>query len=454
MEETKTIKGLWWAESQPEKKVKGTLDIINGRDLELITVEYLFEEHYLKNAVERLNINIVGKSIDGDFYHLINCRLLNVRNPENHIEYIFNCKNLIIKQEQTKFSDLVLNEINIDFFSINTWIQDFFTGINFESNTEFTTYKYTKLVPINISEINDDLSIKIDRIFSDSFAIIPDYLHSTRLINRVRIISKHGYEVGKAEYYLKLLQDFLSLAMQKSIYPLSITGLTLDNKPVKIILKYREGNVNKRKTSLESLFFYDEIRDDFQNVLKKWFDIYETESAWMHLVISILYNKELFIENKFLHYIQALEGYHRNHYSGQYFDNLEFKDKILPILKKSIPHCISNKEFLTKLEDSYSYINEYSLRKRVKDIFKDLPDNIKNFFESNEKTKDIINNICNLRNLFSHNLDNKESMDSYDNKLLKYCKILECLMIYLCLISIGIEKDKSGDMVIRYFDLY
>ena len=133
-------------------------------------------------------------------------------------------------------------------------------------------------------------------------------------------------------------------------------------------MNYEENNED-RGIQLIPLRF---IIGNIDQVLKNWFDLSELYKPVYDLYLSSIRNPGMVIENEFSNLAQALEAFHRRKFPGIYLDKQEFQDNTLPLLKKSIPDCLRD-DLRMRICESMEYINEFSLRKRIKKLIDNLP---------------------------------------------------------------------------------
>ena len=148
------------------------------------------------------------------------------------------------------------------------------------------------------------------------------------------------------------------------------------------------------RSSIKSLFTYDDVQDDFSKILEKYFDNSDKHKAIYNVYYATLQNQYLHIENQFLNMIQALEWMY---------------------WKSNIQVKIGNREYTIsqmseKMKDDNKNEEIFFLASKLKGIFTYLWIS----FEI-ESWKDIITTIKNTRNTLSHWWDRNISVDELYN---------------------------------------
>lgn len=159
---------------------------------------------------------------------------------------------------------------------------------------------------------------------------------------------------------------------------------------------------------------------------------------------------KLDVNNQFIYLIQAIEAFHRRFCENKYMDDSIYRKEVYCKLVGAIPDEIDS-DFKHSLKSRLNYGNEFSLRRRLKDILS------KNQSLSSRLIKDsseFIGNVVDTRNYLTH----------YDNGLLSKAisgvelyyinRRLQILMITLLLSVMGIDEGRSLQMIARCRKFY
>lgn len=218
---------------------------------------------------------------------------------------------------------------------------------------------------------------------------------------------------------------------------------------IKIFYSALGDNGTKNSISLNRMLFsYSDIDDYFENCLKNWFNKKEDLEPVYRLYFGTMYNPSMFLQNKFLSLIQALESYHRRIYGGKYCTDEDYGEIYAKMLE-SIAYNIDS-GLQEKLKSYLKYANEFSLRKRLKLIRKTLEENGLCDNLSYDRRSLFISDLVDIRNELIHN--DKISEKSKDLvKMSEYVEIMQrviekCLLLELELpTAMIIELVRKGD---------
>lgn len=243
------------------------------------------------------------------------------------------------------------------------------------------------------------------------------------------------------------IQDFLSFIIQTPSYPISILGKrnfdrkVLSNPSIQIYFPLRgEPDIDREFDFRSTLFFYHEISDKYQLILKNWFEKEEKLKPVYKLYLASLYNYDMYLEYKFLSLIQAIEAYHRIKYKGldKYMQDDEYKI-VLDKLKEKLPNLLE-KSFRESLFTKFKYGNEYSLRKRFKILFSNSFVEI--FKIPRLKLERFIKKVVDTRNYLIHQDNELESVTFHDNEFFHANLILKTLIEVHLLNELGFKNEE------------
>ncbi len=173
--------------------------------------------------------------------------------------------------------------------------------------------------------------------------------------------------------------------------------------------------------------------------MKRWIKNYRLIYTLFSLYRSARY-EEKSIETKFLLLSQAVESYHRRFRDGSYLSKSEFQSQVLKTLYKAIPAQL-DQSFKDSLKSRLKYSNEYSLRKRIKDLINENKKILERYFKI---PNDLENEIVNARNYLTH--FDKDNHGITTSKLVFYSTILKALFELSLLREIGFEQDKISEL--------
>lgn len=111
---------------------------------------------------------------------------------------------------------------------------------------------------------------------------------------------------------------------------------------------------------------------DLALVVGNWFERYPKVHKPSQLALSVLASERLWLHVEFLSLIQALEGFHRGLFDGNYMTDEEY-DSVKKALGDAIPPEVSS-DHKDALRSRIRYGNQFSLRKRLDEVAALLPE--------------------------------------------------------------------------------
>lgn len=414
-------KGLWWLPENPVYKISGTLKFhpIEGAYLELIGA---FKKSIDFKTMLEPKI-ILGNTSDG-IITLYDCFENRSSFARSSFADLFTSSfyvNVIFKGHHfEKEEDIIFNNLSINYSHLEEWTK--ISGFKFYPDTDeshrtknvgvFYTY------PQKVEAKLENLNISLDYDFSLNKKGIEEYhLKQTTFIKMEPDKPIHYNEFQNNICYH--IQNFLSLAMGRAIYPLIMKGENAACKKEspdgsvkfkKISIFYsmnRLPDLSKQINRKEMFFQFEDISDNFEKYLNNWMKKSEILKPVYELYFGTLYNPTMYFEHKFLSLIQAIESYHRRVHDGKYV----------------------------------------FLRERLKEIFKKC-NSFTNSLISNEK--EFIEDVVNTRNFLTHYDKKGENQAKVtDKEMDNLVKKMKCLIEICFLIEMEISKERIETLVRR-----
>lgn len=445
--------GYWWLPENPGQHTAGRL-IFDDESEGKLSIINKNRDPFSKELTNYDAIH--GISTEGKYYSLFQCFDQNIKHNSkgvvtNEIYVGMLLKGFLLKSIKEK----KIKKAYIKFQNLDKWLG--ITGIKIDHNKKFSRlnvlYKKPRSKKI---KINDDLSIEIS-----VFANYPlsQFWSKDYCIGESANIIVMTKKYESIEYYqrvTKIIQGFLTVVCNKFSHPDDITFVGGKRQKLKGKYIFEEGNLfasrfftgksAKTESHFDFLFTYSQIKNDFEQAIKLWFEKYDTIEPIINLYISALYAPKTFLEIEFLYLIQALESYHRRFCKENKYEKEEhFKKNILPLLTNSIPDNIDN-AFRESMIKRLCYLNEFSLSKRLKLIVKDYKKTIEYFVP---KIGSIIGEIVEYRNYYTHYEESILKNKNVDyEKLIQFVDIVKFIVDICFLKEMGLSKNKI-DMVFR-----
>lgn len=312
-----------------------------------------------------------------------------------------------------------------------------FTGFNkveFKSPTLFQ--EFVESIQAEIKEcynfnLKGHINTNVDWVYQGGFTIVPSEWQPL-----------DWFENNM--YSLKNLFTLLigSPAYLESIIFYGEDSIVVDGKRYRekfaFFTRQSKFNLPKKFNSFNAIINYTDI-DDFNLVLNSWFNKHEALKPVFDLYFSDFYSK-LYLHSQFLNAIQTIEIYHRKTYDGKLFD-VDYYEKnsseLKDYLKLNFPDT-----FAEKVEQMLLHGNEYSLSKRLREIFKYLdPDTKSKMFGNSDNRNRFIQQVVDTRNYLTHyDMGNKQNVLEEAEELYLTVQRLKALSTLIIFTEIGITE--------------
>jgi hypothetical protein len=433
-------KGYWWLPEREDDKVFGILSFSqeNGAIVELF------------NSLNDQTLNIkceflLGKSLDGENITLYNCQ-----------EKSFSSGSIF--PVITLFAEIIFCGVH---YKIVDDIRFYLIGCSFTNLYEWLNISGFKVTPdkslFNISysipnqteyNINDEISIQFKLTCQQN--ISKEEGGEFKIAEQANIVLQSKQELPLEKYliYLNNFRNFLSLATANPVYPIELNGFSEQNIinfgsdkfriPINIFYQLSDYPQQLAKGSLLNCnFLYNQIKTDFCKYFLNWLNKAETLEPLFTLYFGNIFNKSIYLEQRFLSFIYALEFYHRKIIGGDYLERSIYLGELYPILIKSMPAKIES-HFAESLKAKFKYLNEYSLRKRLHDIFSK---NEKLISLLTNKKNDFIAAIVDTRNYLTHYDDENKGNARRGIALFRLTEKLKLIIEICILVEVGLNED-------------
>lgn len=401
--------GIWWLPENPINKISGTLKFhpIEGANLELIGS---FKGLKDLNAFLQPNI-ILGIASNGKIITLYKCyESQSHMSMPGFLSSCFIACVLFLGHHFEKEEDIIFDSLSLNYSNLEEWTR--ITGFQFKLETDsknhLTRHEVRYSFPQKVEAKLDNLNISFDYNFTSG----GDRIKEVNLKQTMFIKIDPHEPIHFNDYQRNIcyhIQNFLCLAMGRAVYPLIIKGKSkackteLSDRKVAyndILIFYPTkdlSDLSKKIHPFDMLFSFGDISDNFEKCLRNWFAKSEALHPAYDLYFGTLYNPSMYLQHEFLSLIQAIESYHRRIHDGKYLSDDDYA-LIYKTLIKAIPQDV-DKDFRKSLKQKLKYHNEFSLRKRLKEILEECGDVMDLLIHDNES---FIEDAVNTRNFLTH----------------------------------------------------
>ncbi len=310
------FEGKWWIPDNSEKECCGTLTFTQAEGANLNLIDSLAG---MENLAKPIHYDIIlGFTPEGKKVTLYNCfGKTQISSGFQTDSYLANI--VYVGAHFQKAEDIKFKSLSIKYSHLDEWAG--ISGFDIQDILKDgqTTIKYKQPSPL-------------EAITKDGRKIIL----STQSILRQQTIDQREASITQETWVRREspeqssytdcfddmyhIQNFLSLTMMQPVHPLSIEGQTESNvetvsgksyyPPVSILYKSIDSSiVPKSIPSFNMLFTLKQL--DFKTLIPKWFEKRELLQPVCDLYFGTFYNPRMYLQQKFLSLVQALESYHR-----------------------------------------------------------------------------------------------------------------------------------------------
>lgn len=453
------ITGEWFLPTDKENRVHGTLtfDPQDGTDLELygsLEGDDFFSE--FKNQEI-----ILGLTSDSKQITLYSCFMTKsggatlVQGEESgKPSTTYSIRYLLIGLHANSTDDLQFNQISSEIFNLGEWVG--ISGFKRQNINPETLKNHEITVEYKLPEF---IEFEIDSNTIGRFNFIANnsglsrYQKTVTINQRVELqaISTNEKSIDDLLKYIITFQNFLTLALYKSTYPLSISlsgerhkkgygnGETY-KKTIKLYFSSRNFKTNEKpKFDFEMIFDYRRIQSDFKSIIKNWYSKYELLEPAFDLVFEQFYNGNKFTINTFLNLAQSAETFHarvHNHTKIPSEQYKKMKDDILQIVQS---------EYHSWLNDQFNFGNNLNLHSRLTELTEKYSNLI---LEKILGDKDqFVLSVKHSRNYYTHYSKSGEKKALKGGELFYLSERLKILLVCSFLIEVGFDKDKLSTLL-------
>lgn len=360
------LKGEWWLPDTPEIKLKGDIDYgpTKGALLSL--------HGQLHTGLTPFTV--WGETVNGKIISLFDCHTKNMtlHFGGSSISVISSYFGVVCGHFKSA-DEMMFAKVIVQMSYLFEWANT--TGINvlFDDSGNGCQVIQKPVPDISLGVVGDcKLALQfLSRIEPNS--------------GNVRLSEKCNFTVetsvlasfGLFEDIVKRFQHFVALGIGHPVYVLS-TKARIDipmedyegsdiYEEYEIFHKLSMAEENNRDSIHNMQFSLDDLKPEPSIFIHRFFERYSFIGTVSSLYFSTIYYPEMMLSQRFLTLAFAIEGYHRAVVGGKYQDDDQYHDGLMKTFLESIPENLSS-DYRDSLENKLTHLNDFSLRKRVKDI--------------------------------------------------------------------------------------
>lgn len=212
----------------------------------------------------------------------------------------------------------------------------------------------------------------------------------------------------------------------------------------------------------DALCLYSDVKDRFQEIFKTWLEISHDFPSLLNVFLSVYYaKKSVYIEDKFLELMKALEIYGSRLIKGKYQESKIFKNGILKDLKKLVENYPSENdnefglcdEFREVILGKFNFLNGFTLRtkieKTIQRILSVLPSD---FLHEEGAVKQLVTKSAKTRDAFTHYSQNMLKKAAKPDEIIKLSYTIQILLKTSLLLDLGLPDSLVGELIKRHRD--
>ncbi len=408
-----TYTGIWWLPDQDNDTVAGTLTISfeEGFRLELIGRFGQIDEAFAINTIKTYP-KILGMTKEGQQITLCDC-LESRFHLESHGAGIFASQQISIRGaiyigcHFLEPDDPRFYKVDVQYSYLQEWADLFKPQVSFTPGKFELTYTYPQKKHVTLSAGSISLVTTFNSHQNSSQVSLSQTVHIEFEMQDALTLKEW------LSRYIGPVQDFLSLATQRpnaiesiSAYvaesKVDTTSSTAKEKPIQIIFPkyFTEKKPGETIHPHNMLFAYGDIEVDFSEIMKKWLAVSDELSTVCNLFFGVMYNRNLYQENRFLNIAQAAETYHRRRFKKDVQGDEHIRR--LAAILASAPE-----EYRGWLEKKLMYSHEPTLNQRLNDLIREVDKVIRPLLG---KKDSFMRKVVDTRNFLTHfdlSLENK-----------------------------------------------
>jgi hypothetical protein len=437
-------RGKWWLPAQEDDRIDGTLTYspADGAILELAGAFGALPGLLASGSFPAPRI-ILGTTASGEYITLLNCAQKRWHTAGTYLTSSYRVEVVFVGAHFQSHDEIEFESLYVHYSHLDSWAGFHYFEHTREEGATMVSYRNPR--PI-VAYVGDGLAVSVDPAVSEQGEGSPPRRVILEADSRVRIRRGEPTHLDRFLRPMRLTQVFLSLGVGAAVHPVAVTGVHLEMPddaaiPRCVGIHWQPAVAVAAQRALfpsEMMFTLPDISDRFERFLRNWFQTAELLGPVVDLYLAALAETGIYAEHRFLTLCQALESLHRRRHGGHYLSRDEYGPAYVQLIH-AIPDWIAP-DHRTALEARLKYGHEYSLRKRLTDIFSAHDPVLREVFLD---PPSFINKVVKTRNYFTH-YDEEDEQDAATGglELHRLASNLRTL-IEVCLLSeIGFTSEE------------
>jgi hypothetical protein len=451
MDEAIRYEGYWWLPGQDGNGVPGILefDPDKGADLRLMG-----SLKGLEDITDPLEPEIIqGLSSDGKRITLKDCAKIlgNLRFGGGFSTSTFAANAVFVGEHFERSEDVGFERLVVEYLHLGAWADASGFDIKFFEERKEPKRRWIKMK----HELPEAATAQVGSEYEVTLDFGADFEASQRPLTwaTIKQPAELAIKFTEKQPFDRLrdvafrLQHLLSLGMRRSAYPVAIRGYTgAPGDAMQVEVHYSPlGRMDdvERPERFEMLFSRRNLPGGFEVAVARWLERAGNLDPVYRLFLGAVYNPRLYLEQRFLSLVQAMEVYHRRAVYEPDLPEVEHEKRVEKILD-SAPA-----EHKGWLRQKLRVVSEPSLDQRLHEILK-RHRGITNFVvgSKGEARAEFVEKVVVTRNYRTHFDENKKGKAARGQELYQITRKLNLLLEACLMEEIGFGPEETKDAVL------
>ncbi len=439
--------GYFWLPNNPDKKVPGTLSIVDGGKIELELIG-LFNEKIQEFSISD-DLNRINGSVEKDGYvTLEDCfyirKTLSFGSISTSRIFVHKMFSGVAYDKDELIS---FNSLSFSIEGLDVWLN--ISGIRAETSYDNGVLNLTYIPPTNLSYKLSN-GMRLDICFAHTFPLVPS-INEAKVTQRayIKLTSEKAKCLNDFTEIALKLNHFISYAVDETVTIKDLIAKSSDikipyskdkieSKPIKVYFQSRFfSSKNPDVKHHKMVISYNDIQNIAEKVFNNWINAYDTLSSSFELYFLTKINAYKYIDGQFLALAHGLEALHRNICKDTIMSDEEFKS----LISKLLENCPNNWEKL--INNKLQFANELTLKNRLDRIIKPM----KKYFGNDKDVKKFIRKIVDTRNYYTHYTEGLKSRAAKGKEIYYLIVKIEFIFLLKFLSIIGLSNTEIDDLV-------
>jgi len=444
MQRSRTIEGRWWLTGNIEEEPHfGILSFDPEKGLELSIKIPSGRTNYevMMTAANPISIPeiIHGRDVHDQPITLFGCKYTHVQNSCGMLAYTLLASFCLLGSSHNAREQATYSTAEVHYSLLHRWVDRNLLSIE---KLEDGWPAYTTRLPEElVFTLRNGSRIRID---GDSSLNNSSEGLRIGLNHRVffHLIQETDTETFQLNYD-RPFRHLLSFLTGEPVYtesiffhpndPFNLNEVEYRN-PVELLV-WNRGVISAKRDVLSPFMIatFPELKRSFEQILQRWFDLYESLRPALDLHFIILFGRGLYLENQFLFLAQALEVLHQRlgRFQQNQLDSQVFSERRNAIISAA------PKELQSWLKEKLAFANSKTLAQRLSELLAENENIMRGIMKMIPNFAEHVRNNRNYFTHFSESLKAKGKVANHD-LLHDLTQSMHCLLQVVILKEIGV----------------